>query len=136
MFFDLVTPDIAAAVLAGFTLLSQLASWARASRQRKWDLEDRERHRQELEAKLREENLKRAVLAMEHSQQIMQKLVEAVEINKSALAEANGTNTKIARLHEEFKQAVSQPKVIVAPVVEAPQSPNDRRGKITTGRKK
>jgi hypothetical protein len=86
---------LALITLAGFGL----QMW-KESRNRKWDLEDRERARKELEMKVTEAQ-QTAVVANEA---VIQKIDENTEISRNAFKEANNTNQKLLELAHAIDQ--------------------------------
>lgn len=66
----------------------------RESRNRKWDLEDRKRAREELEAKV--EQVKVATISRQEV--VLAKIAENTEISRTAFTEANNVNAKFMAL--------------------------------------
>lgn len=80
------------------TILGFIYTVYRENRNRRWDLEDRERARKELADKLEIQHAKVADKVNADQKVIIDKIQENTEISVSAFKEANDTNKKIEQL--------------------------------------
>ena len=84
------------------TIITTVVTIYRENRNRRWDQEDRERSRRDLEAKV---DLHQKVIARKTDEQtkvIVDKIADNTKISENAFAAANGVNEKLLMLARQF----------------------------------
>lgn len=80
----------------------------RENRNRRWDLEDRERARQELAQRVELATLRQASAATQHRDEIMEVIDKNTQMNEAALREANDVNRRIHDITRMFTEAKAE----------------------------
>jgi hypothetical protein len=99
-------------------LITTIAGFAynlyREARNRRWDMEDRERARRELAQRVELATAKQATVATQHKDEILTTIDRNTQMNEKALHAANDVNRRIANIQRMFTENAADQAIATA----------------------